>query len=349
VARRRFAIADAADACGDSSAGAENAFSGGAAANAEDGGAASCCETIFFPGCVLLGRAPHVAYRAYELLRERALVDGTSVLCCGKVLDYDPTVREKRDFVARSLAEMLAAHRVKRVVAACPNCVVALRRCIAAAGGMTEVVALPQVLADAGIRVDVPAWAPLPLAVHDPCPDRRRCEFADGLRALMPADALVEKAHSRTTTRCCGSKARSAGDAERMHADAWSRLHEAQDAGARGIVTSCMSCAVLLSWVGKTSADPASAESAASASSASAAPPVVSQPADPASAAPPAASSASAPVASPAPSSAVLPAYHYLELLFDEPIVRDGSYPPTPFRLFPGFPAESAIISPDRK
>ena len=91
------------------------------------------------------------------------------------------------------------------------------------------------------------AHPPLRFSVHDSCPDRATGEFADGLRALMPAELTVEPAHARRSSQCCGSLVRAAGHADKALAQSQARGAEAVEAGGSAIVAACVSCSFLLS------------------------------------------------------------------------------------------------------
>ena len=91
------------------------------------------------------------------------------------------------------------------------------------------------------------ARPPLRFSVHDSCPDRATGEFADGLRALMPAELAVEPAHARRSSQCCGSLVRAAGHADKALEQSQARGAEAVAAGGSAIVAACVSCSFLLS------------------------------------------------------------------------------------------------------
>ncbi len=244
---------------------------------AENGNASKQCESLFFPGCSLLNYGLPLVQSVYDLLREAGQVKGISLLCCGMILRYEPDGKTVRTTYERQFCDHVAASGVKRIVAACPNCVSTLRAMLLAdeltAG--VEVVALPQVLVGLGYRIDAGAArrmlraqaragsSPLPteaggslssspaefeaelpslFSVHDSCPDRATGEFADGLRALMPADLIVDPEHNRAHSQCCGSLVRATGNFAAADAQAEKRGEEARAAGASAIVTACVSC-----------------------------------------------------------------------------------------------------------
>ena len=235
------------------------------------------CPTLFFPGCSLINYALPLVQSVYDLLRGAGWADGISLLCCGKILSYEPDGKTLRKAFEDELVEHLIAARVERIVAACPNCVLALRQALGRderTSGI-EVIALPKLLSDLGYRVDEgvardmlaremkwrhPDWydetgnrtaaceAPEQVLFmpKDSCPDKRTGEFADGLRAIMPEGLLVEGEHVRKNSICCGSLARAAAKYDLADKQAQDHGEEASALGASAIVTACMSCSFQL-------------------------------------------------------------------------------------------------------
>lgn len=88
--------------------------------------------------------------------------------------------------------------------------------------------------------------ADVAVCVHDSCPDRSTGEFADGVRALLPEGMVVEAAHVRNRSFCCGSLLRAAGKFEAGDKQARRHGEEAEEVHAAAIVTACVSCAFQL-------------------------------------------------------------------------------------------------------
>lgn len=237
-------------------------------------GAPRRCATLFFPGCSLLNYALPLVQSVYDLLCAADMVEGISLLCCGKILSFEPDGANVRAAFEDELRDHVAAAGVERIVAACPNCVAALSAALAAdeRTAHVQVVALPGELAKLGYRIDaevarrmlgdaVEAYAAaglgaeaaaaagddLKFCVHDSCPDREAGAFADGVRALLPPELVVEAAHIRKKSFCCGSLLRAAGKFEAADKQARRHGEEAVEVQAAGIVTACVSCAFQLS------------------------------------------------------------------------------------------------------
>ena len=113
-------------------------------------------RTLFFPGCSLINYALPLVKAVYDLLAQAERVEGISLLCCGKILSFEPDGKAVRAAFEDELCAHVAAAGVERIVAACPNCVAALRGALAederTAG--VEVVPLPLELEALGYRVD---------------------------------------------------------------------------------------------------------------------------------------------------------------------------------------------------
>ena len=223
------------------------------------GEGAKQCESVVFPGCSFINYGLPLVQAVYDTLKSADCVQGISLLCCGKILSYEPNGDVVRPRFEEQLREHLLAAGTKRIVAACPNCVTALRNACAAdeRTASIEIVALPAQLSALGYRIDpeaaaslvaseVPEGAQAVFCPHDSCPDRKTGEFAQGMRGLMENLNVVEAAHNRTKSICCGSLARAAGKPDA--ADKCANLcgSESLDAGASVMVTPCVSCSFQL-------------------------------------------------------------------------------------------------------
>lgn len=219
------------------------------------------CESLFFPGCSLINYALPLVSAVFDTLKQQGIADGISFLCCGKILSYEPEGDAKRASFESQLVERLLETDIKRIVAACPNCVKALREAFAKDERMAErdieVVPLPTELAKVGYRVDPAVAAQLVkgdasesvlLCTHDSCPDRDKGEFADGLREIIPADLWVEPEHARGKSLCCGSLLRAAGKFDAADKLSHKNGEEAANLGADALVTACLSCAFQLTY-----------------------------------------------------------------------------------------------------
>lgn len=219
------------------------------------------CRSLFFPGCSFINYALPLVSAVFDTLKQHDLADGISFLCCGKILSYEPEGDVKRASFEEQLIERLLETDIERIVAACPNCVKALREAFEKDGRIAErgieVVALPSELAKLGYRVDGSVAAQLIkgdadaevlLCTHDSCPDRDKGEFSDGLREIIPENLWVDPEHSRSKSLCCGSLLRAAGKHDAADKQAYRNGEEAANLNADALVTACLSCAFQLTF-----------------------------------------------------------------------------------------------------
>ncbi|MCI9129079.1 MAG: hypothetical protein HFJ65_01995 [Eggerthellaceae bacterium] len=210
-------------------------------------------KTLFFPGCSFVNYAMPLVQAVHGLLEQQGVADGISVLCCGKILSYEPEGDVLRASFEDQLKDHIARAGVEKLICACPNCVMALRNCLSADERTKDVQieVLPQTLADLGYRLDPATCAKLIkgsededvlLCTHDSCPDGKTGEFARGLRALMPDGLWADPEHCLSKSICCGSLPRAAGKFEQADKCAMKNGEEAKAIGADAIVTACMSC-----------------------------------------------------------------------------------------------------------
>lgn len=210
-------------------------------------------NTVFFPGCAVLNYGMALTEVVYKTLSDLGVVNSISVLCCGKILSYEPDGVRLREEYENELRETVARMGIDRFVCACPNCVKALREALSIDPRTKNVRidVLPQVLADAGYQLDAKTCAALVkgdpdasvlFAIHDSCPDREYGDFARGLRALVPEEMRVDPEHSWKKSVCCGSLPRAMGRIEQANKCADLNGREAIEAGADAILTACMSC-----------------------------------------------------------------------------------------------------------
>lgn len=216
---------------------------------------------LFFPGCAFINFGRALTNQVFQDLKERGLAQGISLMCCGKILQYEDATGEARNTHHTRLLERLKATGVTRIITACPNCLTELQSLFEKkqVGDEFKVLPLPAVLAEADFHISEKSvehilaldeagaeTADARIAVHDSCPDRHTGIFAEGVRALFPQETLTELEHNRKKSRCCGSLARAAGNAAVMERQALERGIEGEQASAQALVTACMSCANIL-------------------------------------------------------------------------------------------------------
>jgi Fe-S oxidoreductase len=226
----------------------------------EDGGITTRTKTLFYPGCSFINYAIPLVDAVYKTLLADGLCDGISVLCCGKILSYEDDGVAKRAAFEHTFVQHVIDAGIESIICACPNCIQAMHQAFSTEleTAHIEILVLPQVLADAGYRVDSDKASKIllgeemrtaRLCVHDSCPDRNYGDFADGIRDILPNNLWVDPSHCRRRSVCCGSLPRAAGKYEQANKCAKVNVQEALDVNADAIVTSCISCALQLSAV----------------------------------------------------------------------------------------------------
>jgi Fe-S oxidoreductase len=199
--------------------------------------------TLFWPGCSLASYSQELTQAAYAFLHERDLADGLSATCCSDILRYSTNMM-RRTAYANTLVALLEARGVRRIITACPNCYRTLQELVQRRG--SEVVALSEVLVQAGARITAEMIAPaVSVCVHDSCPDRRQGVFAASVRALFSDDvSIIEKRHHGRHSQCCGlGQLAFVRHPERSERGRQACLEEFEATAADLLVTYCVSCA----------------------------------------------------------------------------------------------------------
>ena len=197
-------------------------------------------HTVFFPGCPLASYAPELTRAAFQWLQDNCGPCVMTDACCGsplKTAGRGDRAQAHKD----ALVERILDAGIRRVVGVCPGCVDELRG--AARGGELEFVALPQLLADAGVRVRLDE--PTVVAPLDSCHDRSGM-FGRPLRTLLDAPnvRVSELAHHGVQALCCGGAGSVSAVDPSMKTQRIDALMvgEATEAGAQMLVSNCPTC-----------------------------------------------------------------------------------------------------------
>jgi Fe-S oxidoreductase len=213
-------------------------------------GAALPCERLFIPGCSFLNYSLQLVQHVYDMLHSEGLMDGISLQCCGKILDYEGSGgRTMKPAYRELLARSLIAAGVRQILVACPNCHAEFLKFIADDERLSDiqVAVLPEELAKRGYRINEKTVRYIgPVSVQDPCPDRARQVFDDSVRAIIGEEHIAEMKNNRRRSICCGARVRAVGCEDAALRMARGRVDEARDAGGEMIVTACMSCSYVL-------------------------------------------------------------------------------------------------------
>ncbi|HMB16412.1 MAG TPA: VTT domain-containing protein [Pelovirga sp.] len=193
------------------------------------------CDTIFFPGCALVGSRADTTGKVFEHLQQIIPALGIVLDCCNKP-SHD--LGDDGHFAAmfEEMHHYLTTHGIKQVLVACPNC----SRVFNQYAPELTIRTIYEVLAEHPPAH--PATMETLVTVHDPCVTRSDTRAQDAVRQLLSkAGARTEEMpHSKKRTICCGE----GGGASCLvpeQAQQWidQRLEEAQ---GKPIISYCAGC-----------------------------------------------------------------------------------------------------------
>ena len=143
-------------------------------------------DTLFSPGCPLTSYSSDLTRQAFAWLQENAGPVVFTDACCGSPLKT-AGYGDRADSYKKSLVERMVAAGIHRVVCVCPGCAEELASAASAQGAALEMVALPQLLADAGVRVSADRAREL---VAQAAAEAREASGATGAGEAAAADML---------------------------------------------------------------------------------------------------------------------------------------------------------------
>lgn len=170
---------------------------------------------LFFPGCTMLTYSPELVQALSEELKLKYNELAISIDCCGLPL-FQLGLPERGDAYVAKIKEEFAAHEVKTLIVACPNCYYQWRPFLKD----TEIQLMTIYDALMGTRVfensanfsdkDVAislSDAKKRITLHDSCPDRKEGIFAEQAREALRKKGytVVEMTNNRDMASCCGS------------------------------------------------------------------------------------------------------------------------------------------------
>ena len=199
--------------------------------------AESTFEHAFLPGCSMSYFSPKAVVKLYELLSEKLESVGVLDVCCGKPL-YDSGLESRaRKWLNDKLTADLERHGCKTIITACPNCFYYLRSKLSNRYKLTTPY---EVLG--GYFTHKPEGTTL--TIHDSCPDRFEGLFAEQIRKLLSNCRVIEMAHSKKRTLCCGAGGLVSCKDVALSLDfAMKRLREFVSTGTSLMVVYCYTCA----------------------------------------------------------------------------------------------------------
>ena len=197
-------------------------------------------DTVFYPGCALVGTRPTQTLKLFELLRKQIPALGVVLNCCAKP-SHDLGRFEFFEKVFNSQIANLKARGITTVITACPSCYQVFDRYATE----IEVKTIYQVLETAAGLQKVDAEAEM--CVHDPCSTRFQTAVHQSVRSIVEQQGITvgRLKHQGKRTLCCGEGG-SAGFVAPEITDRWAEQRAEQAAG-RQVITYCAGCVQFLS------------------------------------------------------------------------------------------------------
>ncbi|MFO7767242.1 MAG: VTT domain-containing protein [Pelovirga sp.] len=204
------------------------------------------CDTIFFPGCALVGSRADTTGKVFDYLQQILPSVGIVLDCCNKP-SHDLGDNPHFTAMFEEMRNYLTQHGIRQVLVACPNCSKVFTQYAPELTTRT----IYEVLAEhPPIQSVTNTVRDQLITVHDPCVTRSDTAAQVAVRQLLSNAGvkIEEMLHSRDNTICCGE----GGGASCLvpeQAQQWidQRLDEAQ---GKPIVSYCAGCSN--SFSGKT-------------------------------------------------------------------------------------------------
>lgn len=195
------------------------------------------CTSVFFPGCALPGIRPEQTLELYRRLQAIEPTMGIMLDCCNQPSHDLGRQQFFQERFRKRLARLTAAN-IRTILTACPSC----HRALTAFSHDCTVTSAYTMLASHGIAAAAAGNESTPFAIHDPCSTRSMPEMQTDIRTLCSHRGLtlVEMAHSRSTTFCCGEGG-AAGHMDNTPGSSWNTKRW-MEAGDTPLITYCAGC-----------------------------------------------------------------------------------------------------------
>lgn len=193
------------------------------------------CDTVFFPGCTLTGTRAQTTLHCYHELQKHVPALGLVLDCCSRP-SHD---LGRSDIFSKQFEELyqkLKRQGVKKVITACPSCLVTFREYAEDFQSSSVYELLCSSMEIETMPVDVE------LTVHDTCVTRYDSDLHDAVRTLITRTGMLlhEPQHTREKTLCCGEGA-AAGFVAHEITGEWAAKRKNESSG-RMVVTYCAGC-----------------------------------------------------------------------------------------------------------
>lgn len=160
------------------------------------------CDTIFFPGCTLVGTRMDTTAKVFEHLRQIIPTVGIVMDCCNNP-SHDLGDHPHFTAMFDEMRSYLTEHGIKKILVACPNCLKVFNRSAPELKTQTiyEVLAKHPPTPSATM-----ASVATRVAIHDPCVSRWDVKAQNAVRRLLAMVGVraEEMPHNKGNTLCCG-------------------------------------------------------------------------------------------------------------------------------------------------
>jgi Fe-S oxidoreductase len=198
------------------------------------------CDTVFFPGCALVGTRPKKTFQLFNYLKSHIPNLGVVLDCCCKSshdLGRHHSFRENLDEIKYYLKEK----GIKKILAACPGCY----KIFKTYGESIRVETVYEIMSKNGFPVSKNVSGSV--GIHDPCSARHDEKIHAAIRHLLTSVGLdvLEIEYSGKNTLCCGEGG-AVGFIDPEVSGNWASIR-AKGTRDEKIITYCAGCCAKLS------------------------------------------------------------------------------------------------------
>ncbi|NNF46577.1 MAG: (Fe-S)-binding protein [Desulfofustis sp.] len=197
-------------------------------------------DTIFYPGCAIVGTRPKQTWKLFELLKKQIPNLGMVLNCCAKP-SHDLGRLDFFETVFTPQIEDLRLREFHTIITVCPSCHQIFSRY---AEGF-KVKTVYQILDAPAVKGSIDT--DLEMCVHDPCSTRFEPEVHQSVRSIVKQQGITiaRMKHQGKRALCCGEGGSASFVAPEITGQ-WAETRREQAAG-RPAVTYCAGCVQFLS------------------------------------------------------------------------------------------------------
>ncbi|MGC8606453.1 MAG: (Fe-S)-binding protein [Vulcanisaeta sp.] len=205
-------------------------------------------DVVIYPCCLSIGD-PRVQKHIKALIRvltKAGLKVGmyTGLSCCGDIIEHTGNKVFYEEYTAKLRDSIMSSVKAPVIVTLSPHCEYSLKKYLKGVKVVHYVELLDELIRSGKLKID--KKADITVTYHDPCylsKHQRIIEEPRRVITSVPGVRLVEMAHSREKSLCCGAGGGGIALETRVSTDlSKRRLKEAIDTGASIVLTACTYC-----------------------------------------------------------------------------------------------------------